>query len=48
MKGGDLKTVLLRNVQVNEGLDPSALEALRVEVPEGWVRDRRPWRPAQP
>jgi hypothetical protein len=48
MKGGDLKTVLLRNVQVNAGLDPSALEALRVEVPEGWVRDRRPWRPAQP
>lgn len=48
MKGGDLKTVLLREVRVNAGLDSAARDALRIEVPEGWIRDRRPWRPTQP
>lgn len=48
MKGGDLKTVLLREVRVNAGLDEQARAALRTTVPEGWVRDRRPWTPAKP
>lgn len=48
MKGGDVKTVLLRDVRVNAGLDDAAKATLRTSVPEGWTRDRRPWRPAQP
>jgi len=48
MKGGDLKTVLLREVRVNSGLDEAATATLRTTVPEGWTRDRRPWRPAEP
>lgn len=48
VKGGDMKLVLLRGVQVNRGLDEAARSALRVEVPDGWTRDRRPWRASQP
>jgi hypothetical protein len=48
MKGGDLKTVLLQEVRVNAGLDEKARAALGTTVPEGWVRDRRPWRSTQP
>ena len=48
MKGGDMKVVLLREVKVNAGLDDAARQLLRTEVPEGWTRDRRPWRPTQP
>lgn len=48
MKGGDLKTVLLREVRVNSGLDEAATATLRTTVPEGWTRDRRPLRSAEP
>ena len=48
LKGGDVKTVLLRNVIRNGGLDAAAGAMLERGVPEGWQQDRRPWRKAQP
>lgn len=44
LKGGDTKTVLLREVVVNAGLDAAAAQLLQIRVPEGWKRDVRPWR----
>jgi hypothetical protein len=44
LKGGDTKTVLLREVAVNAGLDEAATKLLQTKVPEGWQRDVRPWR----
>ncbi|MBM4005989.1 MAG: hypothetical protein FJ292_00235 [Planctomycetes bacterium] len=48
LKGGDVKTVLLRNVARNGGLDAASSAMLERRVPEGWQQDRRPWRKAQP
>jgi hypothetical protein len=48
LKGGDVKTVLLRNVARNGGLDAASSAMLERGVPEGWQQDRRPWRKAQP
>ena len=44
LKGGDTKTVLLRDVAVNAGLDEATTKLLQTKVPEGWQRDVRPWR----
>lgn len=44
LKGGDTKTVLLRDVSVNAGLDEATIKLLQTTVPEGWQRDVRPWR----
>jgi|GEM_PF-317652 len=44
LKGGDTKTVLLRDVVVNGGLDETSKSMLRTTVPEGWQRDVRPWK----
>jgi hypothetical protein len=48
LKGGDTKTVLLRQVVRNGGLDVASSAMLDRAVPEGWQQDRRPWRKAQP
>ncbi|MFZ4722857.1 MAG: LolA family protein [Phycisphaerales bacterium] len=48
LKGGDVKTVLLRNVVRNGGLDAASSAMLERGAPEGWQQDRRPWRKAQP
>jgi len=48
LKGGDIKTVLLRQVVRNGGLDAASSAMLDRTVPEGWQQDRRPWRKAQP
>lgn len=44
LKGGDTKTVLLREVVVNGGLDAGAAQLLQIRVPDGWKRDVRPLR----
>ena len=48
LRGGDVKTVLLREVVRNGGLDAPARALLDRSVPEGWRSDRRPFRKAQP
>lgn len=48
LKGGDVKTVLLRDVVVNGGLDESARAALSIMVPADWRRDVRPLRTVAP
>ena len=48
MRGGDVKTVLLREVIRNGGLDDAARALLDRSVPEGWQHDRRPFRKAEP
>jgi hypothetical protein len=48
LPGGDVKTVLLRDVVRNGGLDDAARAMLDRRVPDGWQRDRRPLRKAQP
>lgn len=44
LKGGDQKTVLLREVRVNQGLDDAARAMLDRTPPAGWQRDARPYR----
>ena len=39
LKGGDTKTVLLREVRVNAGLDAAARSMLDRTAPAGWQRD---------
>ena len=48
MKGGDTKTVLLRDVAVNAGLDAAAKAMLDRAVPTDWRRDVRPFRKSGP
>jgi hypothetical protein len=48
LKGGDVKTVLLREVVVNGGLDESARASLSISVPADWRRDVRPLRVTVP
>lgn len=48
MKGGDVKTVLLREVRVNAGLDDAARRMLDRTPPAGWQRDVRPIRGGAP
>jgi hypothetical protein len=48
MKGGDTKTVLLRDVAVNAGLDAAAKAMLDRAVPTDWRRDVRPFRKSAP
>jgi len=48
MKGGDVKTVLLREVRVNDGLDDAARAMLDRAAPAGWQRDVRPYRKSAP
>ena len=48
LRGGDVKTVLLRDVQVNAGLDSAARAMLDRAPPAGWQRDVRPIRKAAP
>jgi hypothetical protein len=48
LPGGDEKTVLLRHVIRNGGLDDASRAMLDRKVPEGWQHDRRPLRKAQP
>ena len=48
MKGGDTKTVLLREVRVNDGLDDASRAMLERTVPAGWQRDTRPYRKSTP
>ena len=48
MKGGDVKTVLLRDVRVNAGLDDASRAMLDRKAPEGWQRDVRSFRKSAP
>jgi hypothetical protein len=48
LRGGDTKTVLLRDVVRNAGLDAAARAMLDRSVPAGWRSDRRPLRKADP
>ena len=48
MKGGDTKTVLLREARVNAGLDDASRAMLERTVPAGWQRDTRPYRKSTP
>ncbi len=48
IKGGDIKTVLLRDVQVNAGLDEATRNLLQTSVPQTWRRDVRPWKSSTP
>ena len=48
LKGGDVKTVLLREVRVNAGLDDAARAMLDRKAPESWQRDVRPYRKSAP
>jgi len=47
LKGGDTKTVLLRDITVNGGLDEATAKLLQIKAPDGWQRDIRPWRKPQ-
>ncbi len=48
LKSGDVKTVLLRDVRVNAGLDDPARRMLDRTPPAGWQRDVRPMRGGTP
>lgn len=48
LPGGDVKTVLLRDVCVNAGLDADARAMLDRAPPAGWRRDVRPFRASAP